>query len=311
MVVGILHQAVTAYAGGLHTAGKREWTKTAGRFEEIVYAHHLGQVATLLAATFRLQTEHLPQALHDESKTAMRTALSLGLYGASAAGSLIDLAPKLFPLHPALIPALVKIMRRFGQNERSLFGFISSAEPKALQEHALQRADTGGHYRLYHLFDYVRNNLLPAIESGSSHTHWGVIDAVLSSSRVSSPEEEQVLKTVALLTLLDSPELPATEEVLALSIANSRGANKNAVAAAIKTLRDRGLLYERGVVNRLILQVDNAATSEIAMGEKNAGAERLLGHSHKPSPFARGRPNIHDTACQSPPGHSSPSGYLR
>jgi S-DNA-T family DNA segregation ATPase FtsK/SpoIIIE len=32
--------------------------------------------------------------------------------------------------------------------------------------------------------------------------------------------------------------------------------------------------------NRLILQVDNAATSEIAMGEKNAGAERLLGHGH-------------------------------
>jgi S-DNA-T family DNA segregation ATPase FtsK/SpoIIIE len=32
--------------------------------------------------------------------------------------------------------------------------------------------------------------------------------------------------------------------------------------------------------NRLILQVDNPATSEIAMGEKNAGAERLLGHGH-------------------------------
>ena len=32
--------------------------------------------------------------------------------------------------------------------------------------------------------------------------------------------------------------------------------------------------------NRLILQVDNAATSEIAMGEKNAGAERLLGQGH-------------------------------
>lgn len=32
--------------------------------------------------------------------------------------------------------------------------------------------------------------------------------------------------------------------------------------------------------NRLILKVDNPATSEIAMGEKNAGAERLLGHGH-------------------------------
>jgi hypothetical protein len=88
VVVGILHQAVTAYAGSLHLAGKREWTKIAGRFEEIVYAHHLEQVAALLAATLRLQIEHLPKPIREESKTAMRTAISLGLYGASAADSL-------------------------------------------------------------------------------------------------------------------------------------------------------------------------------------------------------------------------------
>jgi S-DNA-T family DNA segregation ATPase FtsK/SpoIIIE len=32
--------------------------------------------------------------------------------------------------------------------------------------------------------------------------------------------------------------------------------------------------------NRLILKVDNAATAEIAMGNKNSGAERLLGRGH-------------------------------
>jgi S-DNA-T family DNA segregation ATPase FtsK/SpoIIIE len=32
--------------------------------------------------------------------------------------------------------------------------------------------------------------------------------------------------------------------------------------------------------NRLILQVDNAGTAEIAMGAKNSGAERLLGRGH-------------------------------
>jgi hypothetical protein len=285
VVVGILHQAVAAYSGSLHSAGKKEWTKIAGRFEEIVYTHHLEQVATLLAATLRVDTARLPQALHDESKAAMRSALSLGLYGASAATALVDMAPQLFPLHPTLIPALVKVMRRFGQNERSLFGFVSSAEPKALQEHAQQPLDAAGHYRLYHLFDYLRNNLLPAIETGSSHTHWGVIDAVLSSARLSSPEQEQVLKTVALLTLLDTPELPATEEVLALAIANSRGLHKNAVVAAIKNLRDRGLLYERGVVNGFCLWPDTSvnlddtiAKALEATRQEGADFARLCSH---------------------------------
>jgi hypothetical protein len=287
VVVGILHQAVTAYSGGLHMAGRREWTKIAGRFEEIVYAHHLEQVAALLAATLKVQTERLPQHLQEDLKSAMRAAISQGLYGASAADSLIDLAPKLFPLHPALIPALVKVMRRFGQNERSLFGFVSSAEPKALQEHALQTPEAGGPYRLHHLFDYVRNNLLPAIESGSSHTHWGVIDAVLSSSRVSSSEEETVLKTVALLTLLDTPELPATEEVIALSIGTRRGAGTMSVGTAIKTLRDRGLLYERGVAKGLCLWPDTSVNLEETLAKaleatRQEGTDfvRLCDHVH-------------------------------
>lgn len=287
VIVGILHQAVKAYSQGMDSAGKREWTKIAGRFEEIVYAHHLEQVTALLAATLRLRTEELPPALQDESRGAMRSALALGLYGASAAVSLVELAPGLFPLHPTVIPALVRTMRRFGQNERSLFGFVSSAEPKGLQEHALQLVQEGGHYRLHELFDYLRNNLLPAIESGSSHTHWGVIEALLSTTRFSSPQEEQVLKTVALLTLLDSPELPATEEVLKLAIANPQGPHKNTVAEAIKSLRDRNLLYERGVVKGLCLWPhtsvnldDTLAKAEEATRQEGADFSRLCSHVH-------------------------------
>ena len=56
----------------------------------------------------------------------MTTALKTGLYGPSAPVSLADLGSKIFPLHPTTLPVLVRTMRRFGQNERSLFSFISS-----------------------------------------------------------------------------------------------------------------------------------------------------------------------------------------
>ena len=49
---------------------------------------------------------------------------------------LVNLSPSLYPLHPTLIPALSKFFRRFGQNERSLFSFILSSEPFALQDFA-------------------------------------------------------------------------------------------------------------------------------------------------------------------------------
>ncbi len=175
VIVVSLHQGVAAYATGLDSAAKREWDKIAGRFEEIIYAQPIEQVAALIAATLNVETSKLPDPLRRESGAAMAFALRTGIYGSSAPASLADLGPKIFPLHPTTLPVLVRPMRRFCQNERSLFSFVSSAEPMALQQHAAQSVESAGHYRIHHLFDFVRLNLLPTITTGNSHTHWGVI----------------------------------------------------------------------------------------------------------------------------------------
>ena len=177
-----------------------------------------------------------------------------------------------------MLPVLLRTMRRFGQNERSLFSFISSAEPLALQQHAAQSAEGAGHYRIHHFFDYVRLNLLPAISSGNSHTHWGVIEAVLASSPVETPEEEAVLKTVAMLSLLDAPDLPATESIVRAAV----GGSKKAVTHALEKLRARGVIYERGVVNGLCLWPHTAVNLDelflkavAATSSKGDGIKRL------------------------------------
>lgn len=249
VIVAMLHQGVAAYAAGLDSTARREWDKVAGRFEEIVYAQPIEQVTALVAATLNVETTRLPDALRKESGTAMTLALKSGLYGPAAPPSLGSLGARIFPLHPTTLPVLLRTMRRFGQNERSLFSFISSSEPMALQQHAARSVEKAGHYRIHHLFDYVRMNLLPTITAGSSHTHWGVIEAVLASTRVETPEEEAILKTVAMLSLLDSPDLPATEEVVRAAV----GGNQRVVENAVKALRSRSLIYERGTIKGLYL----------------------------------------------------------
>jgi hypothetical protein len=283
VIVATLHQGVAAYATGLDSAAKREWDKIAGRFEEIVYAQPIEQVAALVAATLNVETNRLPDALQRESSAAMTTALKAGIYGPSAPVSLADLGSKIFPLHPTTLPVLVRTMRQFGQNERSLFSFVSSSEPMALQQHAAQPAESAGHYRIHHLFDYVRLNLLPTITTGHSHTHWGVIEAVLASTAVETPEEEAVLKTVAMLSLLDAPDLPATEEIVGASVGGAR----KAVDDAIKTLRSRGVIYERGTVKGLCLwphtsvNLDELFAKAIeATSGKGDGIKRLCDHVH-------------------------------
>lgn len=249
VIVATLHQGVAAYAAGLDSAARREWDKVAGRFEEIVYAQPIEQVTALVAATLNVETSRLPDALTKESNVAMTIALKTGIYGPTTPVSLADLGPKIFPLHPTTLPVLVRTMRQFGQNERSLFSFVSSAEPMALQQHSAQQAESAGYYRIHHLFDFVRLNLLPTITAGNSHTHWGVIESVLASTPGETPEEQAVLKTVAMLSLLDAPDLPATEEIVSASV----GGVPKAVDDAVKTLRARGVIYERGTVKGLCL----------------------------------------------------------
>lgn len=253
VVVALLHQGFGAYASALDSASKREWSKVAGRFEEIIFAHPLEQTAALLAASLKVRTGLLPEGARMEAKSAMRKALQIGLYTAAGSESCVEIAGSLFPLHPTVLPLLVRTMRRLGQNERSLFSFISSSEPKGLQEHCAGKIETAGFFRLHHLYDYVVQNLSPATSLGSSTTHWGVIESVLNSTQIGGAAEEQVLKTVALFNLLDSPDLAATEEAITLAVGGWCSANKAEVSAAVRSLKARAVLYERGSVKGFCL----------------------------------------------------------
>lgn len=281
VIVVMLHQGIAAYSAGLNAAAKREWAKVAGRYEEIIYAQPLEQIAALVAATLNVDTGRLPAALRRESHTAMKEAIHAGLYGGAAPETLVDLGPQLFPLHPSVLPVLTRCMRRFGQNERSLFSFLSSAEVHGLQQHT-RNPVAEGHYRLSHLFDYLRSSLLPSIVGGSAHTHWGVIDSVLASTRTTTVEEENVLKTVALLSLLDAPDLPATEGVLLSAVAGER----SRVAQALRSLRTQGVLYERGSSKAHCLWPHTSVNlteiferaCEFTGG--TSGVQKLCGHVH-------------------------------
>jgi hypothetical protein len=251
VVVVMLHQGVAAYSAGLGTTARREWDKVAGRFEEIIYAQPLEQLTTLVAATLNVNTHALPRSVSEESKRAMAAAVRCGIYGSSTASDFSHLGSRIFPIHPTVLPVLVRAIRKFGQNERSLFSFLSASEPMGLQHHVEQKRTQLEPYRLSDLFEYVRQNLMPSISTGSAYIYWGFVESMLSSTPFGRPEEEIVFKGVALLTLLDAPDLPATEEFLRLAF-EGQISNK-AVSHVVDEMKRRGVLYERGTARGLCL----------------------------------------------------------
>lgn len=251
VTVAVLHQALTSYASELSSLERKEWEKVSGRFEEIVFAPPIEQSAALIAAALGIDTGKLPKKLASASAAQMRSAVEAGWYGAGASlANLEELAPALAPFDAFTLPILGRILRRFGQNERSLFSFLSSAEPGGLLGHACQSLDSYRPYRLADLYDYIAQNLSATLASGPSGVRWHLIDGVVRSAAVQSPLETDALKTVGLINLLDDPGLALTPDLLVAAL----GAGAKEAGGAIARLRGEArILYDRGAGGGLCL----------------------------------------------------------
>src|SRR5262249_46542194 len=149
--------------------------------------------------------------------------------------ALKELAPGLYPLHPTALPVLVRLFSRFGQNERSLYSFLLSDEPHALQAFARQPATPGRFYRIHHLYDYARAAFGHRLAVLSYRSHWNQIESVVESFPRDDQQAVDVLKTVAVLNLIDSPNHLATDDSVALA---SFGTDPGTVRRVKATLRD-------------------------------------------------------------------------
>jgi len=246
-MVGLLHQGFHAYAEQLTLAMQKEWDKVAGRFEEILFNQPLEQTACLIANALNIRRDRLPWGARGRLEEEMSKAIGLGWYGIDAIKQrLMSIAPEIFPLHPTVIPVMVKLFSRFGQNERSLYSFLLSNEPFALQSFAQQPAKVDSFYRLHHLYDFARAAFGHRLALQTFRSHWNQIESVVESFPRDLTGELQILKTVAILNLIDSPQLLASEDAIAIAVDSSSEGAK--IRRLLKSLqRGKAVLYFRGV----------------------------------------------------------------
>ena len=242
----LLHQGFNAYADHLNQSAQREWEKVAGRFEEIVFNQPVEQVGHLIASALNVRVDQIPKAQAAALRHAMEQAVELGWFGAAQRQPLVELAARLYPLHPTVLPVLIRVFRRFGQNERSLFSFLLSNEPFGLQAFSEQRLNNADTYRLHNLFDYVRTNFGHKLAVHSYRSHWNLIESVIESYATDEPLHIQILKTVGILNLLNDDFL-ATEETVVCAVAGDDHGQQRQVKAALEKLhRVKRVLYDRG-----------------------------------------------------------------
>jgi hypothetical protein len=229
--VGILHQAFEEYSQRVARDLRDEWAKIQGRFVDLVVNSGGDEQLDLL--TRALQSERPPK---HQVAIAEAIAIEVRKGRAGASANLSETLAKCWPLHPVVACLLGPLSRRrFGQNQRSLFGFLNSAEPFGFQEF-LRDAGDKDLFRPDRLWEYLRSNLEPSILASPDGHRWSMaVEAVERCLAVApSPLHTQILKTVALLDLFrERSGLSASE----LVVVQCCTAPKAEIVAAIKDLQ--------------------------------------------------------------------------
>jgi len=146
-----------------------EWAKIQGRFIDLV-VNTAGEE----------QIDLISRAIESDHHPVKPGVLASSVAGfarrdrAADAARLASMLEACWPLHPVVACLLGPVSRRrFGQNQRSIFGFLNSSEPHGFQDFLGQAGD-GELYGTDRLWDYLRINLEPSILASPDGHRWAL-----------------------------------------------------------------------------------------------------------------------------------------
>ena len=254
-MIGILHQRFEDYVTGRRDRRSGlEWAKVAERFEDITFTQSFESTSRLVARALNTDSAACKRAgvttlANELFQRAYRIGMLPQVKGEQGGAGNVAL----YPFHPSALAAAMTLFRRFGQNERSMFSFLLSSEPFALQDFiGRHRVGPDNWYQVHHLCDWL-------LAQGSLRTHeeerlkrWALLQEVLRAAPVYDALEIQCLKTVGLLNLLEpQPGLPVTSENLVFALTGA--ADKKHVLDVLAKLVDKCLLYLRPATQEFCL----------------------------------------------------------
>lgn len=240
VLIGILHQSFDQYADRLSRGSREEWAKVQGRFQNIPFVAQADEVAALLAHAIESKP---PSGAAD---LAGAVAQAVSLRRPVDAESLGETLARAWPLHPITTLLLGPVSRqRFAQNERSVFGFLSSSEPHGFRSH-LETTEIDAETVWFcpdQLWDYLVANLGSALSVGPDGSRMSLALDAIERAALRGTLHARLVKTAALIEFFrNGSGLAVADDFLSLSVP---GAEAQEVTAALSDLTERAILIRQ------------------------------------------------------------------
>lgn len=234
-VVGILHQSFEEYSNRLSREMRDEWAKIQGRFIDLSIDASPDETLALLSRAIEFDAP---------SRDIVRLAKDVSDLTGGRANS--DTLAECWPLHPITASLLGPISRRsFGQNQRSLFGFLNSSEPEGFRDF-LRDAEEVDLYSPSRLWEYLRANLEQSIMASPDGHRWTLAVGCMERCRAKGGDDSHI-RLLQSLTLLDMFEnrsgVVASEHALRLSLSDDF--DKSEIDSALSDLQKWSIIMRR------------------------------------------------------------------
>ena len=195
-----LHQNFSAYASKLTETQKNEWSKVKGRFKEVVFVEPVEQLLYLAARQLGKQSTH--KKTWPNSKDITHLAKEYRIISKELE---IETINRLYPLDAISSACLTLGIQRYGQNERTLFSFLTAEGNNSVRQFKASSTLT---YNTASVYDYLVYSFFTALaEANADSMDWramrvavervesGIIDSDLLSGCL------KIVKTIGLLNL--------------------------------------------------------------------------------------------------------------
>ncbi|MEJ6784007.1 hypothetical protein [Aminobacter sp. Piv2-1] len=240
VLVGILHQSFEQYANRLSRTGRNEWAKVQGRYQNVPFVAQADEVAALIARAIGSD-----QAPATAKTIAALTAEAISHRRPVDVAGLTEVLTQTWPLHPVSALLLGPVSRqRFAQNERSVFGFLSSSEPNGFQAHlARTEVSANAWYGPDQLWDYLVANFGSALSVGPESNRMTLAMEAVEKAALHGTLSAKLAKAAAVVEMFrNGSGLAVADDILTLCAPEAKKAE---IAAAIDELVNRAILIRQ------------------------------------------------------------------
>lgn len=241
VVIGILHQSFEQYSDRLSKSARDEWRKVQGRFLDLPFIAGPDEVVALLAKAVACESRPASAA-----ELARKTAEAVAARRPVEVETLATVLEESWPLHPVTSLLLGPVSRqRFAQNERSVFGFLTSAEPHGFQAHlnATDAASPNPWFGPDELWDYLVANFGMSLAAGADGARLSLALEAIERAAIRSPLHARLAKAAAMIEFFrNGSGLAVSDDILPLCTPDVPAKQ---VAAALADLVERAVLIRQ------------------------------------------------------------------